>query len=145
MLTQLHPDLAWQNEGTLQFANPEWELTFNLGGQGLALRPNHFLHHPTAILTDLRPPVLMYPASNRPTHNTDGLTGLVGPARARALRAIAQEPCTTRQLAEHLGVSPPTASAHASALRNAGAITTERQGRQVQHSLTPLGHHLLNG
>ncbi|MFD7165245.1 glycosyltransferase family 39 protein [Streptomyces violascens] len=30
-------------------------------------------------------------------------------------------------------------------LRNAGAITTERQGRQVQHRLTPLGHHLLRG
>nr|WP_223244247.1 helix-turn-helix domain-containing protein [Streptomyces sp. CBMA156] len=87
----------------------------------------------------------MYPGLDLRARGADGLAGLIGAARARALRAIAEEPCTTGRLAERLGVSPPTASVHASALREAGAITTERRGRQVRHSLSPLGHHLLYG
>jgi DNA-binding transcriptional ArsR family regulator len=92
----------------------------------------------------------MYPirtpsSQHASTRRTDGLATLIGPARARALRAIGQGSCTTTQLAERLGITPPSASAHATALRTAGAITTEREGRQVRHALTPLGHGLMFG
>ncbi|MGA5823088.1 ArsR/SmtB family transcription factor [Kitasatospora sp. NPDC094028] len=143
MLSRLHPDLSWQDEGVLRYDNPEWQLAYDLGGRGLELRPNLFLAGPTAPLAENRQPALMYPAGTRPARRGDALTTLVGPARARTLRAIAQEPCTTRRLAERLNVSPPTASAHATALREAGAITTERRGREVRHSLTAFGHGLL--
>jgi DNA-binding transcriptional ArsR family regulator len=148
MLARLHPQLTWQEEGTLRYATPEWEASFDLGGRGLELRPNFFLQGPFAVIAERCPPMMGYPICTRPpeytaTRRTDSLADLIGPARARALRAIAQSPCTTSQLAERLGVTAPSASAHATALRAASAITTEREGRQVRHSLTQLGHDLL--
>ncbi|MGW1074833.1 ArsR/SmtB family transcription factor [Streptomyces sp. NPDC002537] len=148
MLAGLHPQLAWRDDGVLQCATPEWDAAFDLRGRGLELHPNVFLQGVTAGLAEHRPPMMMYPVGARPpehtpTHRTDGLANLIGPARARALRAIGQSPCTTMQLAERLGVTSPSASAHATALRTAGVITTEREGRQVRHALTPLGHGLL--
>jgi DNA-binding transcriptional ArsR family regulator len=145
VLERLHPSLEWHGEGALRITGPGWEGAFGLGGRGLQIRPSAFLHSPTALLADHWQPVLMIPGRARPARRTDGLSGLIGPTRTRALRAIAQEPCTTGRLAEHLGVTAPTASAHATALRNAGAITTDREGRSVRHSLTPLGHDLLLG
>ncbi|MGF1425940.1 ArsR/SmtB family transcription factor [Kitasatospora sp. LaBMicrA B282] len=56
---------------------------------------------------------------------------------------MGRNPCSTSQLAQRLGVTSPSASAHATALRTAGAITTEREGRQVRHALTRLGYDLL--
>ena len=41
------------------------------------------------------------------------------------------------------GISLAAASQHASVLRDAGLITTQRQGRAVLHVLTPLGTELL--
>ncbi|GAA1185079.1 DNA-binding transcriptional ArsR family regulator [Kitasatospora gansuensis] len=142
-LGRLHPDLAWDARGVLRYADPAWDLSFGLDGRGLVLRPNHFLARPTALLNAHRAPVLLYPIGAAPTRPTDGLTRLLGPARARALRAIGQGPCTTGQLTTRLGVSAPSASTHATALREAGIITTEREGRRVRHSLTRLGHDLL--
>ncbi|MFJ9691241.1 ArsR family transcriptional regulator [Kitasatospora sp. NPDC101183] len=145
MLAGLHPRLAWSDEGRLRWGSPEWNLTHQLDGSGLELRPNLFLHAPTAALAEGRTAVLLYPSRQRPARRADGLAGLIGPARARALLAIAEGPCGTAELAARIDVSPPTASAHATALRNAGAVTTERLGRQVRHSLTPLGRDLLRG
>ena len=149
MLNQLHPQLAWHEEGILRYAEPEWEGTFGLGGRGLELRPNFFLHSGVmAVPAENRPTALGYPVGARPSvytsiRQTDGLASLIGSARARALRAIGQGSCTTGQLAERLRITSPSASSHATALRTAGAITTEREGRQVRHTLTPLGRDLL--
>ncbi|MFF4814979.1 ArsR/SmtB family transcription factor [Kitasatospora sp. NPDC001309] len=145
MLAQLHPDLSWHDEGTLRYASPEWRLAYDLGGRGLELRPNLFLSGLTAPLGAHRSPALLYPGRDHPARHADGLARLLGTARTRALRAIAQGACTTGQLAEDLGVSAPTASAHATVLRDAGVITTERRGREVRHSLTALGRDLLLG
>ncbi|MFJ7248126.1 ArsR/SmtB family transcription factor [Kitasatospora sp. NPDC098652] len=143
MLAQLHPDLSWHDEGLLRYAGPEWQLAYDLGGRGLELRPNLFLSGLTAPLGDHRSSALLYPGREHPARRADGLARLIGAARTRALRAIAQGACTTGQLAESLGVSAPTASAHATVLRDAGAITTERRGREVRHSVTALGRDLL--
>jgi DNA-binding MarR family transcriptional regulator len=149
MLNELHPQLAWHEEGILRYAEPEWDGTFWLGGRGLELRPNFFLQSGVmAIPAEHRPTALSYPISARPsgytsTRQTDGLASLIGSARARALRAIGQGSCNTRQLAERLCITSPSASSHATALRTAGAITTEREGRQVRHTLTSLGRDLL--
>jgi DNA-binding transcriptional ArsR family regulator len=89
-------------------------------------------------------PIGTLPIDHLLAHRTDGLATLIGPARARALRAMDQGPCTTAELAKRLDITPPSASAHTTALRTAGAIITEREGRQVRHTLTQLGHDLLN-
>ncbi|WP_369184598.1 ArsR/SmtB family transcription factor [Streptomyces sp. Y1] len=143
MLSQLHPDLTWHDEGVLRYVTPEWQLRYDLGGRGLQLRPNLFLSGVAVPLCDDRQPALLYPSGVHPARSADGLTALLGPARARALRAVAQGPCSTAELAVRLTVSAPTASAHATALREAGAITTERRGRHVRHGLTSFGHSLL--
>jgi Helix-turn-helix domain len=67
--------------------------------------------------------------------------GASGEERAQ-LSAIAQG-CTTTELADRVGISLAAASQHASVLRDAGLITTRRQGSAVLHVLTPLGAELL--
>jgi len=42
-------------------------------------------------------------------------------------------------------ISTATASHHATALRSAGLIMTQRLGSAVLHTLAPLGTQLLNG
>ena len=66
----------------------------------------------------------------------------MGRNRAAVLSAIAHG-CTTTELAGRVGISLTAASQHASVLRNAGLITTRRQGSAVLHVLTPLGIELL--
>ncbi len=71
------------------------------------------------------------------------LTALVGRNRAAVLRTIA-DGCSTTELADRVGISLAAASQHASVLRDAGLITTHRQGSAVLHVLTPLGVELLH-
>ncbi|MFF7635802.1 ArsR/SmtB family transcription factor [Kitasatospora sp. NPDC008050] len=149
MLAQLHPQASWQTDGVLRLAAPGWAHSFALGGRGLELRPNIFLTSIAASPAEHRAAAaMMYPIPVRRAEyasapGADGLAGLVGSTRARALRAISLGPCTTTELSERLGLSPASASAHATALRVAGVISTEREGRQVRHALTLLGHDLL--
>jgi DNA-binding transcriptional ArsR family regulator len=72
------------------------------------------------------------------------LASLLGRTRSAALQAIA-DGCTTSELAQLIGVSVSAASQHATVLRNAGLITTQRDGKAVVHTLTLLGSSLLNG
>jgi len=50
---------------------------------------------------------------------------------------------TGDELDARTGISLPAAGQHASVLRNAGLITTRRQGSAVLHVLTPLGAELV--
>ncbi|WP_416906034.1 ArsR/SmtB family transcription factor [Micromonospora echinospora] len=73
------------------------------------------------------------------------LTTLLGRTRAHTLDTIGtHESCSTGDLARKLGISPASASEHATVLRDAGLVSTTRQGREVRHRLTPLGRHLLD-
>ncbi|WP_433356011.1 helix-turn-helix domain-containing protein [Microtetraspora malaysiensis] len=44
-----------------------------------------------------------------------------------------------------LDISPASASEHASLLREAGLVSSERRGNRVWHRLTPLGLEFLHG
>ncbi|MEU4478629.1 helix-turn-helix domain-containing protein [Micromonospora sp. NPDC023966] len=46
-------------------------------------------------------------------------------------------------LARGVAISLSSASEHATALRAAGLVTTERDGGAVRHRLNPLGAHLV--
>jgi len=70
------------------------------------------------------------------------LAALVGRNRAAVLNAVVGG-CTTTELAGRVGISLAAASQHASVLRDAGLITSCRQGGAVLHALTPLGADLL--
>ncbi|MFF1506256.1 ArsR/SmtB family transcription factor [Streptomyces sp. NPDC058326] len=121
-----------------------------LGGRGLVLLPTfHWRGGP--LVQDLpdRPVVLTYPAGRglppAPSCGApdEALAGVLGRTRTELLRALT-EPRTTTELARRTGVSNATASAHASALRAAGLITTTRTGRTVHHERTPLGALLIS-
>jgi DNA-binding transcriptional ArsR family regulator len=64
------------------------------------------------------------------------------PPVLEVLRTLA-DGCSTTELADRVGISLAAASQHASVLRDAGLITTHRQGSAVLHVLTPLGVELL--
>jgi DNA-binding transcriptional ArsR family regulator len=151
----LHQDLAWRDcsleraARSLNRAGRPGE--FRLDGQGLLILPSALWSGPPlfSICTpDSGGNVLIYAAPlARGAGSVNGsrnLAALMGRTRAAALRVL-REPCSTAELARRLGISAPSASEHAAALRGADLIRTERRGRGVCHSLTPLGRSLLDG
>ena len=152
----LHPRLRWTGDGTIavglggDLQKSTAAPTIDLAGSGLVLMPSPFVTTDMIALTGSASPrhgaVLAYPVAARtasaPPGGRDGLELLVGRGRARALRAI-DTGATTTELARRLGVTAPTASEHAAALRAAGLVDTQRNGRSVRHTLTDLGLGLL--
>jgi DNA-binding transcriptional ArsR family regulator len=98
------------------------------------------------LLDPAMPPVLIYPIEHTPQTlpKRNGLTPLLGQTRAAVLHAIGTS-CTTTELARRVGVSPPSASEHATVLREAGLLSSRREGNRIVHRLTRLGLTLLNG
>ena len=153
LLNTLSPDLHMQGmtlEGPYM-----WDRRVRLNGRGLTLMPSAFwTGHPliTWDPQDLSRYVLIYPARLTPAqafeHNADAyqagdpLAMLLGATRAAVLRAV-RLPRNHVSLARHVGISPSSASEHASTLRAAGLITSERHGQAVVHHISELGSALL--
>ena len=128
-----------------------------LDGRGIALMPSVFVGQRPSLHTNpndptaapwLVLPLVGDPARRRQLWNIHGprgaaLAALVGRNRAAVLRTVA-DGCSTTELADRVGISLAAASQHASVLRDAGLITTHRQGSAVLHVLTPLGAELLH-
>jgi DNA-binding transcriptional ArsR family regulator len=146
--------------GTVRWRHPYLEINaypqthdIRLGGRGLLLIPTYFCWStPVALADPALPPVLTYPV-HRASAATAGSTGagpgspplqaLLGRARSAVLQAAATG-VTTTEAARQAGVTPATATHHTTALRDAGLITSHRQGNTVLHTLTLLGAALLN-
>jgi DNA-binding transcriptional ArsR family regulator len=149
----LHRDLALR-DGSLErsgraLARAGLPARYQLDGQGLQILPSVLWTGPP--LFAIAPPdplvsTMVYPARRdlRVGNGTrcPDLDAVLGRTRANALRAL-RDSCSTTELAARLGISVPSASEHATALRGAELIQTERHGRSVRHSLTPLGRDLL--
>jgi predicted transcriptional regulator len=128
-----------------------------LNGRGIALVPSVFVgqipslhtnpNDPTAVPWLVLPPtdgrVGLHRLWDNPRPPGAALAALVGRNRAAVLRTIA-DGCSTTELAYRVGISLAAASQHASVLRDAGLITTQRRGSAVLHVLTPLGAELLH-
>jgi hypothetical protein len=128
-----------------------------LNGRGIALMPSVFVGQVPSLHTNPNDPeavpwLVLPPADGRvglrhlwdnPRPRGAALAALVGRNRAAVLRTIA-DGCSTTELADRVGISLAAASQHASVLRDAGLITTHRQGSAVLHVLTPLGAELLH-
>ncbi|EOD69361.1 ArsR/SmtB family transcription factor, partial [Amycolatopsis vancoresmycina] len=146
LLSTLHPDITW-SPPVLRVRFPiEQEL--HLDGRGLRLVPAFFAHGmPTTYKDPDRPPVLVYSISH-PRFDSDAepgpsLAALLGHTRARVLVTIAKTRCNTSELADLTGISPATASQHASVLRASGLISSSRSGKSQIHEPTPLGLSLI--
>ncbi|WP_127354642.1 ArsR/SmtB family transcription factor [Actinacidiphila soli] len=116
-----------------------------LNGRGLLLLPSMiWAGTPLVAPTADGPTLLIYSAiTPRPLLDAPAdADPLAGRTRATALRLLTRAHTTT-DIARALGVSPSSASEHATALRNARLITTRREGKVVWHACTPLGLDLL--
>ncbi|MFH8880622.1 ArsR/SmtB family transcription factor [Streptomyces californicus] len=128
----------------------------HLRGRGLVIAPTVFSSRQAEVLQNLvdqeQPPVLALPPARRSMDASGhwlvgergerSLDELLGRTRAAVLAAVA-EGCGTTELARRLGISPATASQHATVLRRAALITTRRDGKAVLHMTTRLGAALL--
>ncbi|WP_189788791.1 helix-turn-helix domain-containing protein [Streptomyces capitiformicae] len=153
MLSGLGPMLRWRPP-VLEVVYPKQveDRNLYLNGRGLTLVPSYFnWGEPVAFADPEMPPVLWYSLLHEPSppdapHGVDApeksLITLLGRARAVALRA-ASTGATTGEIARAAGVSASSASRHATVLRDAGLITTIRNGPTVLHTLTPAGASLL--
>ncbi|MER7176848.1 ArsR/SmtB family transcription factor [Streptomyces mesophilus] len=149
MLAGLRPVLRW-NPPVLEADYP-MEHDIHLGGRGLVLVPSYFCaRRPVTLVDEELPPVLVYPVrrtgtgAGRPAGGREPLDRLLGRTRSAVLASV-DGGCTTGELARRVGVSPASASQHASVLREAGLLSTVRDGSSVLHTLTPLGRRLLAG
>ncbi|MEV7415404.1 winged helix-turn-helix domain-containing protein [Streptomyces sp. NPDC089919] len=157
LLAGLHPGVRWAPP--VLHVPCETDADLRLGGQGLLLVPTFFWPRPLALVDNAepdRPLVLRYPVARdlaaygrvwapaAAPGRDDTLGALLGGTRARVLRA-AESPTSTGELGRRTGTSAATASHHATVLRAAGLLTTDRAGNAVRHALTPLGRALLGG
>jgi DNA-binding transcriptional ArsR family regulator len=160
LLDTLHPSMRWRCPVLEIHGGSHWR-DFYPGGRGLLLVPSIFLtERPMLYHPDFRdatqPYVVFFPAvpdvlesvrlfgPDESASAGRGLGALLGHTRAAALEALENE-CTTSELAARINASLATASEHASVLRAAGLINSQRRGKTVLHWLTSLGESLLNG
>jgi hypothetical protein len=139
MLSSLHPAIRWAPP--VLHVELAWQGDVHLNGRGLLLVPSVHATSAHATFTSGRQPVLFYPAP--PVSAPVCLEGALGRTRTEVLRALTTERSTT-DLARYVGISLPTASQHATALREAGFVSTHRNGKAVKHRLTQRGWELLN-
>ncbi|GAB3878066.1 winged helix-turn-helix domain-containing protein [Kibdelosporangium lantanae] len=148
VLGTLHPSIRWRAP-VLEVSYPV-DQDLHLDGRGLVLVPSFFCWQTSMTFADpTRNPMLLYPVT--PTLGwvepapTAKLDGLLGRTRATVLRTIAERPyLNTTELARAAGTSPAGASQHATVLREAGLITTQRRNGAAVHSLSTLGALLLD-
>lgn len=129
-----------------------YDRDLHLNGRGLRLVPSYFCRRtPVAFADPGLPPTVVYPvhhdwtwqrqlASGR--REEGALAALLGTTRSAVLAAVGAG-ATTTELAGRLGASPSSVSRHTTVLREAGLLTTERQGLSVLHQRTVLGSALL--
>jgi DNA-binding transcriptional ArsR family regulator len=144
MLNDLHPAIRWRS-GLLEIAAGPVRTDVDLSGRGLRVMPSVWPRPGVAL--GWSQPTLVYPvphASWLAEANTgdDGAAAALGVTRAAVLRALV-DAHTTTTLADAVSISLSSASAHASALRRAGLVTSRRDGQAMVHYLTPLGLEVL--
>ncbi len=153
LLSTLHPRVRWVAP-VLQVLDMH-DRDLYLDGRGIQLQPSAFCWQvPTKLRDPELKPILVYPIQHAPgilrqqstdaTPSSEPLGSLLGSTRAAALEA-AVEGCTTTELAKRCKISPAAASHQATVLREAGLITTRRDGASVRHEVTQLGIWLLSG
>jgi DNA-binding transcriptional ArsR family regulator len=154
LLASFHPLLRW-SAPVLEVDSPA-NRELRPDGRGLLLVPSCFgtpvpLAPPTPPGDNGWQPELIYrvrtdpglqPPADPAAPRAESLAALLGQTRAGILLAVGTG-CTTTELGRRAGVSLPSASQHATVLRAAGLISTERHGGSVRHSLTPLGASLV--
>ncbi|MEU7756091.1 helix-turn-helix transcriptional regulator [Micromonospora sp. NPDC049171] len=148
LLAGLHPAIRWR-EPVLE-VRTWWSGELPGTGHGLILLPSPLAGpRPRVLVQPGHPILLVYPTvlpTLGATTEGDSLGRLLGATRALVLRRLANEGgMTTTVLSRAVGISLSSASEHATALRSAGLVASEREGGAVRHHLTALGAELSSG
>ncbi|MET8851122.1 helix-turn-helix domain-containing protein [Amycolatopsis sp. NPDC004625] len=152
LLRSLAPGCDWRPP--LLVARYPHDADLHLDGRGLLLIPSFFCVRTPVTLVDRElPPVLVLPVRHDPRWVSGGpcaagggtLGELLGDTRARILDLAGTDALATGTIAGRLRISAQTISYHTRILRDAGLITSHREGASVVHHLTPMGLALLNG
>ncbi|MGN9808007.1 ArsR/SmtB family transcription factor [Micromonospora sp. BQ11] len=142
----LHPAIRWRPP--VLEVRTWWSGEVTGTGHGMLLLPTPLAGPlPRVLVQPGHPILLVYPAPMPPrvaSPTSEALGRLLGTTRAVVLRRLAESGgLSTTELADAAGVGLSSASEHATALRAAGLVTSDRHGGAVRHRLTPLGAHLL--
>ncbi|WP_233219680.1 helix-turn-helix transcriptional regulator [Micromonospora sp. RP3T] len=150
LLASLRPAMRWGG-GVLEVLDYPDSRELHLDGRGLLLVPSFFCSRtPVALVDPTLPPVLVYPVDRlggltpgNGAGQSEALAALLGRTRAAVLQ-VADEGCTTGEMARRLRISAAAASQHTTVLRNAGLLVSHRDRNTVLHTLTPLGRAVLD-
>lgn len=149
MAGDLHRQVTW-GTGAVRVSLRRHSEQVDCRGSGLLLVPSVMSSWGCMVLTEPpAQPTLFYPArgvtagwARDAADIEDALGALLGPARA-AILLQAGAARTTTQVAHDAGLAISTASHHLSVLRDAGLVTSERDGARMHHLRTPLGEALV--
>ncbi|CCK32711.1 transcriptional regulator, ArsR family [Streptomyces davaonensis JCM 4913] len=149
LLTGLHPGIGWAGHTlTLRMSGDHADAQ-RADGRGVLLMPSVFVW-PDVVSGFARPwqPTVIYPArgmgrlhDTAPPDPPQALARLLGHQRAAVLTGLAV-PASTTELAARHGLAPSTVSAHLAVLREAGLLTSRREGHYVLYGRTELGDSL---
>ena len=149
LFEDLHPEFVrWRGDRL------EIDVSFSserdLGGQGLLLMPSVFQWPGPAVISRAPwQPSVIYPARGvaalweEGRVAPDGLARVMGAARAQLL-VLLDAPRSTTELARLSGLTPGGVSQHLGALRDAGLLTSRREGRTVLYMRTAVADALLS-
>jgi DNA-binding transcriptional ArsR family regulator len=140
----MHGSIRWRDGGIE--APTSRSVTVRLDGDGLLFVPSVFVWPGVAVYVE--PPwpfALVYPArgiaalwERAVPAPPQALAGVLGRARAQLLTAL-DNPASTSQLVQLLGLSLGAVGDQLAALRRAGFVARERSGRSVLYRRTPVG------
>lgn len=145
----LHPSVSW-GDGAVRVSLRRHSEIIDCHGSGLVLVPSVMASRGCMVLTEPpAQPTLFYPArgvtagwARSAQDIEDALGALLGAARAGILLS-AGEARTTTQVAADAGIVVSTASHHLTVLRQAGLVSSERDGTRMLHLRTPLGEAMV--
>ena len=143
--TGLHQAVRWDQDALVVHPTSKAPADVDLAGRGLLLIPAIFTWPKVWPRTDPPwDPALVYPAAGiaevwaADGRGDDALKALIGQRRAQILREL-DRPTATLQLAQRMQVSAGGISDHLKVLRQAGLVTSYREGRQVIYTRTAKG------
>jgi DNA-binding transcriptional ArsR family regulator len=151
LLDSFRPMLIWRS-GVLEVPSHR-DQVLHLNGRGLLLVPSFFcIRGPITMFDPSLPPVLVYRVPRQHydllamnDRSASALDALLGTTRAAVLETIGgHRAVTTTDLARRLGISSASASEHATVLRKAGIVASQRDRNRMLHQLTALGLELLD-
>ena len=149
LFSDLHPGVVWNGDATLDLTENDCEYDIALDGRGLLLVPAAFSPGKPAAMTEAEwQPTVIYPARGvallweSAVCAPDALAKVLGKGRA-ALLADLDAPRTTTDLAHRLEMTPGGVSQHLGALKEAGLVTAQRNGRAVLYCRSALADELV--